>query len=259
MVCSWRAIARTTVAACILGATTAQAALVSLPAQTRSFDFSIPATTWTRISDPVNGGPDSIDQGIGSAQKVLSFDQFDVSLGTLVGVTFGLNSRMSRSLNLSVNGFEGSNYLNIAKATFIGELLGGGFLADSSFSSPLTTSCAIRFSTTPGGCSATSTGSNVFGSPTMPGLAPLIGNFAGTGTFDLTAKLSADITELTAPDNGTSVATVNSRWVGDMSLVYTYETRPAEPPTPSGVPEPLSLSLVGVALAGLALTRRRRT
>jgi hypothetical protein len=61
------------------------------------------------------------------------------------------------------------------------------------------------------------------------------------------------------PDNGTGFAdnstldgALNANWIGNVSLVYTYDA-PA-----TVVPEPLSLYLLTVGLGGLALSRRRR-
>jgi hypothetical protein len=108
-----------------------------------------------------------------------------------------------------------------------------------------------------GTCSnQTATASGSFGNS---GISPLtLGNFIGSGVFNLTATLSSTLSPAVSPDNGTGFAdnatfngTLDSNWQGTVEVIYDY--------TPAaGVPEPFTLYLVAGGLAGIGLMRRRR-
>lgn len=72
--------------------------------------------------------------------------------------------------------------------------------------------------------------------------------FTGAGSVNLLAE--GDIA-FNFNGNNDASNTVLSRWDGEVQVRYSYDV-------PSNVPEPVSLSLIGVGLAGLGFARRRK-
>ena len=198
--------------------------------------------------------------------SLLNFNQFDTSLGTLTDVTLSvLNPSGSDILTMGASiagdvgggesGTSGSSGTQVAKGSAL-RSLSGTFGAISN-TNPLTTApCSELFVDCPGVTSTAGALSAVFTNAT--GLTPLA-NFIGGGTIGITAGLSFSAPTLEyslPPDCASTFATLNSSWGGTVNLRYTYTT--ADPPPTGNVPEPGSLYLAGMALAGLVVWRQRR-
>lgn len=210
--------ARWMLAAGVFVVACAQAAPMTTAAQVKLYTLSTGEATRERSKDIYTGDLTETKSNPAVAQSVLSFDKFDTSLGTLLGVDFSWSKDGGRrSLSFEVTGTETDGYDNHADALFTLALSGAGLITVPAQTQTLHVKCSILAIT---GCTdakgIVSAGAVV---TTFQGLEPLLGNFAGPGTFDLTAQLTADITDLTDPDNGTSIARANARSTGSLSLV----------------------------------------
>ena len=181
----------------------------------------------------------------GSDHQTVSLGQFDPSLGTLNAVDITLsNSGALGAVSVSLTGAPGDNVDAHGNGLFAidgpdGVLMTGGSSGDATCTiEPDETACEIN---TPLGAATLS--------PNPVRISSALSPFEGTGTFDLTVNLmaSAPTVEFT---NGASVnsASANFSWIGDLGVSYEY--------TPG--PEPASLALLGLGLAGLCVARRRR-
>lgn len=176
--------------------------------------------------------------------QALSFNRFNSGLGTLVSVSFSLNSSIVLNATLTGTGTDSDSAAADATAT-VQLVSGAGLISVPSVNVGMSLSCVIGFD--PCTDSDTSTTSLVI--PPFAGAAAL-SSYIGGASFTIDAKLGTSLLSITTPDNNTGSS--DGSWTGTLKLVYTYET-----PT-AAVPEPITLYGVGAGLAALALVRRRR-
>ncbi len=192
--------------------------------------------------------PFSLNTATPTDSELLGFNQFDPSLGTLTGVQVTLSdSATTGTAFASITGGEGGDS---ATASLSGLLEITDPASDSLFSGSTSVSAAC----TVGGSSCTD-GPNAQNDPTfltnpVTDTADLA-DFMGTGTVDLTADIATiDIgNSYHVSGGGIPTITDNLTWSGEVSIAYDYT---------ANVPEPASLTLLGMGIAGLGFLRRAR-
>ena len=235
--------------------------------QSGTFDLTPLQATFFVSNDSTNDPPTIINMNSGTrtAVQATTFSQFSSSLGTLNSVAISFLSTYTGTSTL-VSAVNNSSDLGLVDFFANGRLslvLSGAPIPTQSLSpqpAPSAECAHVHGSsdvTPPGTCSnQTATASGSFGNS---GISPLtLGNFIGSGVFNLTATLSRTLSPAVSPDNGTGFAdnatfngTLDSNWQGTVEVIYDY--------TPAaGVPEPFTLYLVAGGLAGIGLMRRRR-
>ena len=196
----------------------------------------------------------------------LSVTLFDPGLGTLTGVQFSLVAGLSSVFSITA-GVGGAT-------TAYGEIQFTDALTDPNSVTLFANSSQILKSVTYNSLTA----NEIVTSPTATlslsshdtGLAntvnftdigtvdaSIVGDFLGTGAGQ-TANMNYTTTTATlAGYTGGNASTTQTTYVTlSGTVTYTY-TAPEIPPT-TGVPEPMTLGLLGMGLAGLAAVRRRR-
>lgn len=235
--------------------------------ETESFSLQADTATFKVINNSSSNPVTSITQsGPKSASSNLTFNQFNTSIGTLLGVSVSFTSSYGAVSTVNVTSGPFDNGTAEDPSFFangkIDLLLSSSPVGLSATLAPTASaSCLITMpdDESPVGrqtCADTESKNGSF-DVTFSGLSLL--PFQGSGTFDLLAKLTGSVQPAVLPDNGTGFAdnstfdgALDGLWSGSVTVAYTYD------PLVTNVPEPWTLYLVVAALAGIAWLPRRK-
>jgi hypothetical protein len=179
--------------------------------------------------------------------SLVSFNQFNPTLGTLLGVTLSFDATSNTSVNFVNNTPQSRNWAFTPKGT--ASLSGNGFnLSDTETGLTVNRTLAARFGPSNPRTGTVSFGGTYSDTETLAsGFVP----FLGTGNVQFTF---AALNQWTAAGSGGGFSFSPDTYAGNATLVYDYQLAPYEP-----APEPAAwaMMIAGFAAVGIAARRRR--